>query len=77
MAGRKRIFCKCISVVVASKPKSGTRKEDLLVGKDTLNKMYVLRRILNPMGTLEAMEFLLDKLRLTKTNSDFFNSMNQ
>ena len=52
--------------------KSGTRKEDLLVGKDTLSKMYVLRRIINPMGTLEAMEFLLDKLRLTKTNDDFF-----
>ena len=57
--------------------KSGTRKEDLLVGKDTLAKMYVLRRIINPMGTLEAMEFLLDKLRLTKTNADFFSSMNQ
>ncbi len=57
--------------------KSGTRKEDLLVGKDTLSKMYVLRRIINPMGTLEAMEFLLDKLRLTKTNADFFSSMNQ
>ena len=57
--------------------KSGTRKEDLLVSKDILSKMYVLRRIINPMGTLEAMEFLLDKLRLTKTNADFFNSMNQ
>lgn len=57
--------------------KSGTRKEDLLVGKDMLSKMYVLRRIINPMGTLEAMEFLLDKLRLTKTNSDFFSAMNQ
>ena len=57
--------------------KSGTRKEDLLVGKELLSKMYVLRRIINPMGTLEAMEFLLDKLRLTKTNDDFFNSMNQ
>ena len=57
--------------------KSGTRKEDLLVPKDILSKTYVLRRIINPMGTLEAMEFLLDKLRLTKTNADFFNSMNQ
>jgi len=57
--------------------KSGTRKEDLLVSKDVLSKMYVLRRIINPMGTLEAMEFLLDKLRLTKTNADFFNAMNQ
>ena len=57
--------------------KSGTRKEDLLVPKDKLSKMYVLRRIINPMGTLEAMEFLLDKLRLTKTNDDFFSAMNQ
>ncbi|MCQ2581963.1 MAG: transcription termination factor Rho [Alphaproteobacteria bacterium] len=57
--------------------KSGTRKEDLLVSKDQLSKMYVLRRIITPMGTLEAMEFLLDKMRLTKTNDDFFSSMNQ
>ena len=57
--------------------KSGTRKEDLLVSKETLSKMYVLRRIINQMGTLEAMEFLLDKLRLTKTNEDFFAAMNQ
>jgi transcription termination factor Rho len=56
--------------------KSGTRKEDLLVSKDTLSKMWVLRRIINPMGTLEAMEFLLDKLRVTKTNEDFFKAMN-
>ncbi len=56
--------------------KSGTRKEELLVDKDTLKKMYVLRRILSPMGTIDAMEFLLDKLRQTETNEDFFNSMN-
>ncbi len=56
--------------------KSGTRKEDLLVDKDMLAKMYVLRRILSPMGVTDAMEFLLDKLRQTKTNSDFFDSMN-
>ncbi len=56
--------------------KSGTRKEELLVDGDILKKMYVLRRILNPMGTVDAMEFLLDKLRQTKTNADFFNSMN-
>jgi len=56
--------------------KSGTRKEDLLVDKSTLSKMWVLRRIINPMGTLEAMEFLLDKLRTTKTNADFFSAMN-
>ena len=56
--------------------KSGTRKEELLVEADILRKMYVLRRILNPMGTVDAMEFLIDKLRQTKTNSDFFDSMN-
>ena len=56
--------------------RSGTRKEELLVPPDVLKKMYVLRRILNPMGTVDAIEFLLDKLRQTKTNSDFFDSMN-
>lgn len=56
--------------------KSGTRKEELLVEPDTLKKMYVLRRILNPMGTIDAMDFLMDKVRQTKTNSDFFDSMN-
>jgi transcription termination factor Rho len=56
--------------------KSGTRKEELLVPRDQLKKMYVLRRILNPMGTMDAIEFLIDKLRTTKTNGDFFNSMN-
>jgi transcription termination factor Rho len=56
--------------------KSGTRKEELLVDKSTLAKMYVLRRILAPMGTIDAIEFLLDKLRTAKTNSDFFDSMN-
>ena len=57
--------------------KSGTRKEELLVDRVTLQKMWVLRRILNPMGVVEAMEFLLDKLRHSKTNNDFFESMNQ
>ncbi len=57
--------------------KSGTRKEELLVDKATLSKMWVLRRILMPMGTVDAMEFLLDKLKHSKTNSDFFQSMNQ
>ena len=56
--------------------KSGTRKEELLADKATLQKMYVLRRILNPMGTVDAVEFLLDKLRQTKTNGEFFDSMN-
>jgi transcription termination factor Rho len=56
--------------------RSGTRKEELLVPPDLLKKTYVLRRILNPMGTVDAIEFLLDKLRQTKSNSDFFESMN-
>jgi transcription termination factor Rho len=57
--------------------KSGTRKEELLVDQTTLSRMWVLRRILNPMGTTDAMEFLLDKLRRTKDNAEFFASMNQ
>jgi transcription termination factor Rho len=56
--------------------KSGTRKEELLVPRDQLKKMYVLRRILNPMGPMDAIEFLSDKLRSTKTNGEFFQSMN-
>ena len=56
--------------------RSGTRKDELLVDKSTLAKMYVLRRILAPMGTIDAIEFLLDKLRQTKGNDDFFESMN-
>jgi transcription termination factor Rho len=56
--------------------RSGTRKEELLVPPDQLKKMYVLRRILNPMGTMDAIDFLLDKLRNTKNNSEFFDSMN-
>jgi len=57
--------------------KSGTRKEELLVDKGTLSKMWVLRRILMPMGPNDAIEFLIDKLKPTKTNADFFDSMNQ
>ncbi len=57
--------------------KSGTRKEELLVDKGTLSKMWVLRRILTPMGVVDSMEFLLDKLKNTKNNADFFDSMNQ
>ncbi len=56
--------------------KSGTRKEDLLIEKIDLQKTYVLRRILNPMGTTDAIEFLLSKLKQTKTNTEFFDSMN-
>ncbi len=57
--------------------KSGTRKEELLVDKATLSKMWVLRRILMPMGVTDAMEFLTDKLKQSKNNADFFDSMNQ
>ena len=56
--------------------KSGTRKEDLLIEKMDLQKTYVLRRILNPMGTTDAIEFLLGKLKQTKSNAEFFDSMN-
>lgn len=56
--------------------KSGTRKEELLVEKSELTKMFLLRRILNPMGTTDAAEFLLSKMKQTKTNSEFFDSMN-
>ncbi|MBB3316226.1 MULTISPECIES: transcription termination factor Rho [unclassified Rhizobium] len=56
--------------------KSGTRKEDLLVPRQDLQKIFVLRRILAPMGTTDAIEFLIDKLKQTKNNPDFFDSMN-
>ena len=56
--------------------KSGTRKEELLVDESTLSKMWVLRRILMPMGVTDAMDFLLDKLKTSKNNSEFFDSMN-
>jgi transcription termination factor Rho len=57
--------------------KSGTRKEELLVNQATLSKMWVLRRILDPMGTQDGMEFLLEKLRESKNNNDFFDRMNK
>ena len=57
--------------------KSGTRKEELLVDRNRLPKMWVLRRVLMPMGVTDSMEFLMDKLRHSKTNDDFFDSMNQ
>ncbi|MDZ4842981.1 MAG: transcription termination factor Rho [Hyphomicrobium aestuarii] len=55
--------------------RSGTRKEDLLIPRDQLRKVHVLRRILNPMGSMDAIEFLVDKLQKTKTNGEFFQSM--
>ncbi len=57
--------------------KSGTRKEELLVDKAVLSKMWVLRKILSPMGTTDAMEFLIEKLKSSKNNEDFFSAMNQ
>jgi transcription termination factor Rho len=56
--------------------KSGTRKEELLVDKATLSRMWVLRRILSPMGTIDAIEFFSEKMRLTKSNAEFWESMN-
>ena len=56
--------------------KSGTRKEDLLVDPKDLQKTFLLRRILNPMGTTDAIEFLISKLKQTKSNAEFFDSMN-
>ena len=56
--------------------KSGTRKEELLVDRGTLSRMWVLRRILNPMGTVDAVEFLLDKMKYAKSNDDLWGSMN-
>ena len=57
--------------------RSGTRKEEILLENDELQKMYVLRRILNPMGTMDSIEFLLGKLKETKDNTEFFQSMNK
>jgi transcription termination factor Rho len=56
--------------------KSGTRKEELLLDRATLSKMWVLRRVLMPMGVTDAMDFLLEKLKNSKSNDDFFNTMN-
>jgi transcription termination factor Rho len=55
--------------------RSGTRREELLLPPDILQKVWVLRKLLYPMDDLDAMEFLLDKIRATKTNADFFDSM--
>ena len=57
--------------------KSGTRKEELLFKKDELQKMNVLRRLIAPMGSMEAIEFLISKLKETKNNPSFFDSMNK
>jgi transcription termination factor Rho len=56
---------------------SGTRKEELLVDRDDLNKMWILRKVLSPLSTVESMEFLIDKIKNTKTNKEFLESMNK
>jgi len=56
---------------------SGTRKEELLVDRERLNKMWILRKVLSPLGSVEAMEFLMDKIGSTKTNKEFLDSMNR
>ena len=55
--------------------KSGTRKEELLLDKNDLNRVWVLRKVLNPLSSVEAMELLLDKMSKTKSNADFLSSM--
>jgi transcription termination factor Rho len=65
----KRIF-PCMDIA-----KSGTRKEELLLPKETLNRLWILRKVLTPMGVVDAMEFLLDKVAATKTNEEFVKSM--
>jgi transcription termination factor Rho len=57
--------------------RSGTRKEELLLDKNDLNRIFLLRRVLQPMNTVESMEFLLEKMQATKNNRDFLDSMNQ
>jgi transcription termination factor Rho len=66
----KRIF-PCMDI-----NKSGTRKEDLLVEKNTLSKIWILRKVLQPMSVIDSMEFLLDKVSASKTNGEFISSMN-
>jgi transcription termination factor Rho len=66
----KRIF-PCMDI-----NKSGTRKEDLLVDKSDLQRLWILRKVLAPMNVVDSMEFLLDKLSATKSNSDFITNMN-
>src|SRR6056297_2054865 len=65
-----------LTIIATALIETGTRKEELLVDKLELQKTFVLRRILNPMGTTDAVEFLLGKLKQTKSNSEFFDSMN-
>jgi transcription termination factor Rho len=57
--------------------RSGTRKEELLLAPSDLNRIWLLRKVLQPMNSVDSMEFLLEKIRATKSNRDFFDSMNQ
>ena len=65
----KRIF-PCIDI-----NKSGTRREELLIDRDVLHRVWILRKVLQPMNVVDSMEFLLDKIMATKTDKDFLNSM--
>jgi transcription termination factor Rho len=57
--------------------RSGTRKEELLLDRNDINRIWLLRKVLQPMNTVESMEFLLEKMQATKSNRDFLDSMNQ
>jgi transcription termination factor Rho len=57
--------------------RSGTRKEELLLGKKTLSRMWILRKLLNEMNVVEAMEFLQERMRRSKTNEEFLDTMSQ
>ena len=67
----------CYKFLTIDITKSGTRREELIFDKDDLQKMNVLRRIIAPMGTMDAIEFINSKLKNTKNNADFFDSMNK
>ena len=67
----KRIF-PCMDI-----NKSGTRKEDLLIPKKELDRIFILRKVLAPMSVVDSLEFLIDKMKATKTNKDFLDSMSQ
>ena len=72
-----KLSSKVNSLIIIDITKSGTRREELLFDKNDLQKMNVLRRIIAPMGSMDAIEFINSKLKNTKSNTEFFNSMNK
>jgi transcription termination factor Rho len=70
----RKLMDKCVFPAIDI-TKSGTRKEELLVAREELNRVFVLRRVLNPLSPVESMELLLDKLAKTRTNAEFLASM--